>query len=306
VAGAASLEGIYGSPSPELVPGFVKPVRLSPLVPGAAAIDEAPGGAFARLVVAAPPGSLERRFVLAHALRALAPGGELTALAPKAKGGARLRAELEAFGCTVQESARRHHRICVSPRPETTVGLEDAIEAGGPRWLPDLEVWSQPGVFSWDRLDPGTALLIASEPHLAGRGADLGCGIGVLARAALAREAITELFLVDIDRRAVAAAERNLADRRAIFLHADVRRLPPVIAGLDFVIMNPPFHRDGGKDLGLGLAFIAAAAGVLKPGGLCRLVANQALPYEAALREHFSVVTPLGQSGGYKLCEARR
>jgi 16S rRNA (guanine1207-N2)-methyltransferase len=130
--------------------------------------------------------------------------------------------------------------------------------------------------------------------------------VGVLARAVLACPAVTSLALIDRDARAVAAAKRNIDDRRAFFLHRDVRHPDPALKDLDFVIMNPPFHQSGARDSGLGQAFIRAAASSLRPGGVCRLVANQTLPYEAALREAFAAVTPLGAGDGYKLYEARR
>jgi 16S rRNA (guanine1207-N2)-methyltransferase len=281
-------------------------MQLSPLVRGAAVLEAAAEGAFARLVIAAPPGTLERRFVLAHALRSLEAGGELVALAPKDKGGARLRKELATFGCEVAETARRHHRICVTRRPQAPADLAAAIVEGGPQIAPRLGLWSQPGVFSWDRLDPGSALLLQSAPTFAGSGADLGCGVGVLARAALASPEVTALTLVDIDRRAVDAARRNIDDPRASFLHADVREDLPGLAGLDFVIMNPPFHDGGAEDRALGQVFIRRAAAMLRKGGVCRLVANIALPYEAPLAQAFSAVTPLGKAHGYKLFEARK
>jgi 16S rRNA (guanine1207-N2)-methyltransferase len=70
--------------------------------------------------------------------------------------------------------------------------------------------------------------------------------------------------------------------------------------------MNPPFHDAGHEDRGLGLTFIAAAARLLRKGGVCRLVANIALPYEAALIAHFAKITPLSHTGGYKVYEARK
>jgi 16S rRNA (guanine1207-N2)-methyltransferase len=249
---------------------------------------------------------LERRFVLAHALRTLAPGGVLTALAPRNQGGARLRRELEAFGCGVSETARRHHRICATARPEAPVGLEAAIAAGGPQLAPDLGLWSQPGVFSWNRVDAGTALLASRVGDLAGRGADLGCGVGVLARFVLASPAVETLALIDLDARAVAAARRNLDDPRARFLQADARALPPELTGLDFVVTNPPFHDGGREDADLGRAFIGAAAAILRPGGVCRLVANIALAYERTLAASFKSVKLLEQGRGYKIYEARR
>src|SRR5664280_1253606 len=113
-----------------------------------------------------PPGTLERRYALALALRAVAPGGFFTALAPNDRGGTRLRKELQAFGCSVNEAARRHHRIVVCLTPVPLTGVDEALVGGGPRLLADLGLWSQPGVFSWDRIDPGTALLMDHLPVL--------------------------------------------------------------------------------------------------------------------------------------------
>jgi 16S rRNA (guanine1207-N2)-methyltransferase len=70
--------------------------------------------------------------------------------------------------------------------------------------------------------------------------------------------------------------------------------------------MNPPFHEGGTEDRDLGVAFVRAAAGMLRKGGGCWLVANRHLPYEAALAEAFSTVTVRGDAGGYKVIEARK
>ena len=249
---------------------------------------------------------MERDFVLAHALRALRPGAPITAFAPKDKGGARLKKALEGFGCTVVEDARRHHRFCSAARPALPSGLEEALRSGAPRIVPDLGLWSQPGVFSWDRPDPGSLRLLEVLPALTGRGADLGCGIGLLGRAVLASPKVTELVCADIDRRAVACAEHNLDDPRVKVIWADVRRPLDDVADLDFVVMNPPFHDGGSEDRALGVAFIEAAARMLARRGVCWLVANRHLPYEAALAGAFASVSLKGEGGGYKIFEARK
>jgi 16S rRNA (guanine1207-N2)-methyltransferase len=300
------VEAVYGFAPPELAAPSPGAPQLSPLAPGAEAIEDLADGALSRLVVLAPPGTLERRYVLAQALRALAADGVLVALAPKTRGGARLAGELAAFGCEVREDARRHHRISRTRRPAHPVGLLEAIVAGAPRMSPSLRLWTQPGVFSWDRPDPGTSLLLGHLAGLAGRGADLGCGVGVLALRALESPAVSLLTCIDIDRRAVDAARRNIADGRARFLHADLRGPVPGLEGLDFVVMNPPFHESGQEDRGLGLAFISAAAALLRPRGICRMVANVALPYEGRLKTAFADARLLARSGGYKVYEATR
>jgi 16S rRNA (guanine1207-N2)-methyltransferase len=302
----AALNGVYGQPSADLVARRTGAVQLSPLVPLSSRFEDVAGGTFGAVDMLAPAGVLERRFVLAHALRVLAPNGVLTVLAPKDKGGARLAKELASFGCVVDETSRRHHRICRVVRPEKPTGLDEAIAAGSPQIPTALGLWSQPGIFSWDRPDLGSLALIRNLPPLAGAGADFGCGVGLLAHAVLKNAAVTALALIDIDRRAVEAARRNIDDPRATFLWSDIRHGAEALQNLDFVVMNPPFHDGGVEDRALGEAFIVRAAASLKAGGVCWLVANRHLPYEAALRAHFARARQIEQGDGYKIYEAVR
>ena len=292
---------VYGAPPEDLVEVPSGAVQTSPLVPGAGTLEGLKDQSLDAFVVAAPPATLERRYVLAQALRALKPGGELIALAPKDRGGRRLKAELESFGCEVEDEGRRHARICRTTRPMDPENLDMAIAEGALREVAP-GVWTQPGVFSWDRLDPGTERLLEHLDGLSGVGADLGCGLGVLSRRALRSPDIKAITLVDIDRRAVEAARRNINDPRASFVHGDVRSVP--LEGLNFVIMNPPFHAGGLEDRGLGQTFIRRAAAALRRGGRLFMVANIDLPYEALLDELFARVTPLEKGGGFKLFEA--
>lgn len=295
---------LYGRPPPALFPDPEGAVQASPMEPGGIDLAEPPGCMFASALILAPPGRLERDWVLARALQLLPPGGRLLALAPNDRGGPRIAPTLRSYGCAVTDEPRRRHRICSTVRPLGPTGLDEALVAGGPRFDLQLRLWTQPGVFSWDRRDPGTALLLETLPPLEGRGADFGCGLGVLALHVLKSPGVDSIELWDIDRRAVKCAQRNVADPRVSFHHGDLRRPDGPGGDLDFVVMNPAFHEGGREDRALGTAFIAAAARRLRRGGACWLTANRHLPYEAPLALAFSEVRLRAEGAGFKVYEA--
>jgi 16S rRNA (guanine1207-N2)-methyltransferase len=297
---------VYGFPSFDIVDVPGGAVQVSPLVANSSDLADFAEGSLDEIVIQAPAGVAERRYVLAQALRALKVEGRLTALAPKDRGGLRMNKELTAFGCTIGESAKRHQRICVTLKPATLSGVDAAIADGAPRRLDGDGLWTQPGVFSWDRLDPGSALLLKSLPPLSGVGVDLGAGIGILAHAVLTSPKVTKLTLIDLDRRAVEAAKRNVNDPRVEVVWADARGGADLATGLDFVVTNPPFHEAGAEDKGLGQAFIKSAAAMLRKGGVLWIVANRYLPYEAVLNESFKNVRPVADATGFKVYEARK
>jgi 16S rRNA (guanine1207-N2)-methyltransferase len=296
---------VYGAPPQDLVGALAGLTQYSPLVPGSKALEDAAPQSLDGLIMLAPPGTLERRYAIALALRALKPDSALLVLAPKDKGGSRLAGDLETLGCHFQESSKRHHRLCVTQSSGDPQAIAHAISEGAPRFDENLGLWTQPGVFSWNRLDPGSALLLDHLPALSGKGADLGCGIGILAHAALASGLVTSLTLIELDARATACARRNVNEKRAHFMQADLRKLnAPALKGLDFIVMNPPFHDGGAEDRSLGQIFIKTAAGLLRKGGHLYCVANRHLPYEAALKEHFRRVDVLAERDGFKIFAA--
>lgn len=300
-----SIHLIYGTVPHGLAQVPQGAVQVSPLFPGSQALEDLADHVAESAVVLAPPGTVERAYVLAQILRVVKFGGELTVLAPKDQGGARLLKALQGFGCDGHEASKAHHRIVYVTRPSALIGIDAAIAQGGLQDLTGQGLWSQPGVFSWDRLDPGTALLLKTLPPLSGQGLDLGCGIGLLANAVLASPKVTHLTLIDIDGRATKAAARNVTDPRANLVWTDAREIPAT-ADQDFVVMNPPFHLSGSEDRRLGQAFIQAASRALRKGGTCWLVANRHLPYEEPLSTLFSKIEVRAQAQGYKVFEAKK
>jgi 16S rRNA (guanine1207-N2)-methyltransferase len=82
--------------------------------------------------------------------------------------------------------------------------------------LPDthLALATDSGVFSPDRLDPGTRLLMETAPPPPAEGdlLDLGSGYGPLALVLARRAPAARVWAVDVNRRALELCERNAAD----------------------------------------------------------------------------------------------
>ncbi len=298
---------VYGTLLNGLLDLPAKGSQCSPRVPGVHVLSDFLPETCDGLVVHVPAGTVERRCVLALALKALRRGAPLTAFAANKKGGTRIAKELAAFGCEVDASHRRHHQIVDTVRCGELVGLDAAIAAGAPRFCDQLGLWTQPGLFSWDRIDPGSQMLLDHLPALAGRGADVGCGTGLLAHAVLEGPHCRHVTLIDIDRRALDVAARNVPDdARVTTLWADVRKAGALPRELDFIVMNPPFHDGGNEDKALGRTFIQAAAGMLRRDGQLWLTANRHLPYEDVLQDAFASFELLAQARGYKVYVATK
>ncbi|MGK9169041.1 methyltransferase [Inquilinus limosus] len=269
------------------------------------------------LVLVLPPRQREAaRALLARALDQAEPGGTVVASLANTDGARSVEEDLARLAGPVESRSKNRCRVFWA-QPSDDTG-DPALRAewaalDAPRPVAGGRFLSRPGLFAWDRIDPGSALLAAHLPSdLKGRGADLGAGFGFLAAEVLERcPEVTALDLYEAEAKALELARRNLepyAGRAELdFLWHDVA------AGLmpgrryHFIVTNPPFHEGGRADRhDLGRAFIAAAAAALRPKGRLWLVANRHLPYEAALEQAFTMVRRVADDGAYKVIEAAK
>jgi len=176
----------------------------------------------------------------------------------------------------------------------------------------DCEIDSRPGVFSGERLDIGTRLLLeqmAGMPDCE-QVVDLGCGNGVIGLAALRQNARAKVSFIDESCMAVASARANverLYPERASscrFLLAD-GLLDYAAEKPELVLCNPPFHQQHAVDDFVGRRLIRQTAAALLPGGELWLVANRHLPYEAGLRRRFGAVERLAENRKFIVWRAR-
>ena len=274
-------------------------------------VSVAEEGVYDIVFVSLPKQREEALYAIAQAYEALKEGAWLVVAAANDAGGRRLKDDLAHIFPDFREEFKNKCRV-VWLKKRRDVILPPAWTQQGSMFIhSDTGYWTQAGLFSWDRVDPGTALLMAvMENNLTGCVVDAGCGAGVLGDHILKEcPGITELICIDADSRAVEACRRNITGRHSgratRFLWEDFSGPMPGLQA-DHVIMNPPFHTGSEENVDLGRAFICNAAGILRPGGGLRLVANAHLRYEDILREAFSSVVEIVRKNGFKVIHAVR
>lgn len=249
---------------------------------------------------------------LARAWAAVTPGGLIVCAGRVDTGAASVARHLEEAAGAAEMIAKYHCKVFWIERTATTPTVFDEwASAGALHRVAETGYFSQPGLYSWDKIDRGSALLAEHLPaDLGRRVADLGAGWGYLSAELLRRcPGVTALELFEAEGLALAAARRNLGEIGGAVTPAyhwhDVR------AGIgsklfDTIVMNPPFHEGKEVDASLGQRFIAAAAEGLVLGGRLFMVANRQLPYEHALKLAFRRFKVIAETGLYKVIEAIR
>ncbi|MEI6984952.1 MAG: class I SAM-dependent methyltransferase [Rhodospirillaceae bacterium] len=242
---------------------------------------------------------------------ALRPGGILVCAGANNIGADSVERALASVVGAVGSKSKYHCRVFWAERtadiPPTLAGW---VETGRLQLVPETGCQSRPGLYNWNKVDDGSALLLEHLPNdLSGRVADLGAGWGYLSLRLLERtNRIAKLDLFEAEWLALEAARANLdrfRDSVEIGFHwHDVAAGIPSRA-FDAIIMNPPFHSGKAADLNLGRSFINAAAQGLVPGGRLILVANRNLPYESLIEANFRSFRTLVETGSYKVILAK-
>jgi 16S rRNA (guanine1207-N2)-methyltransferase len=294
---------------PEAVNHF-RPEALALERAGFEILSEAPeSGTYDAVLYLSPRQHEEALSNMAEGLAALKPGGLFVCAAANDAGGKRLAADLKSFDCTPAEESKNRARVVWAYRPPdlNEKAIETARQAGAPARQPATGLIAQPGLFSYDRIDPGSALLADTIPDasLKGDGADFGCGYGFLSLHIRDRQPdVRILHMIDADARALACCRENIGESptNRVWRWADITDEDEILPErLDFIVMNPPFHERERANPAIGRRFISRAAQALRPGGVLWMVANSFLPYEDELRRGFRQVEPVRQEKGFRI-----
>jgi len=256
------------------------------------------------IVLVLPGKSRDETLIWFAAARdALEPGGKLVVAMPNTAGAGRFEKQLATATGNIISLQKHKCRAFYATEDgtwnEATFNEWRALAA--PLMISGFTV--QAGIFSSDRIDPGSQFLAEHLPvDLHGNVADLGAGWGFLSAAVLLRcPKIQRLDVFEADARALECARKNLTDYgREIHFHwHDVTSGLP--GSYDAIIMNPPFHTGQTTDVDLGRSFIRSAAAALHRGGQMLLVANRQLPYEGVLDTSGLAWRKIAEDKMYKL-----
>ena len=174
--------------------------------------------------------------------------------------------------------------------------------------LPDtsFELRTDRGVFSYGRLDAGTAILLRRAPAPPPQGdlLDLGCGAGPIALTMARRAPAATIWAIDVNERARALCAANAA---ANGIANVVVRAPDEVADdvrFEAIWSNPPIRI--GKDALHEL--LTTWLGRLTVNGRALLVVQKNLGSDSLQRwliEHGRPTTRLASARGYRLLDVR-
>lgn len=168
---------------------------------------------------------------------------------------------------------------------------------------------SKPGLFGWNKVDRGSAFLIANLAEMLGRSLplqgsilDLGCGFGYLSLNACATSA--KLTCTDNNAAALIACRANLQARgytQAQVVASDAG--DTLTDQFETILCNPPFHAGFGVEGDLTDRFLQQTRRLLAPQGTACFVVNQHIPLERKARGLFAQIHCHADNGHFKLIQ---
>ncbi|MNC27169.1 Ribosomal RNA small subunit methyltransferase C [compost metagenome] len=169
----------------------------------------------------------------------------------------------------------------------------------------ELSICALPGVFSQNRLDIGTAVLL---PYLkqvtSGKIADFGCGAGVISAYLSKLNPKNRIFALDVDAFALASTQMTFEKNNLPLEQLEIKAVTGIEDAplfLHAIVSNPPFHQGIQTDYNASETLCKTARRHLKSGGELWIVANRFLNYPLLIEQSFSQCTTKADQQGFKV-----
>ena len=167
---------------------------------------------------------------------------------------------------------------------------------------------SKPGVFGWNKVDRGSALLadyvnnLLAKKKSLGPVLDLGCGYGYLLLAT-SKLPFSKRHGTDNNAAAVDAAKASFA-RAELNVEVTLDDCAAQLqGGYDWILCNPPFHQGFATSSALAEKFLSQIKTLLSPQGKALVVVNQFIPVERIAQGKFKQVETVLNEHGFKVLQ---
>jgi 16S rRNA (guanine1207-N2)-methyltransferase len=170
----------------------------------------------------------------------------------------------------------------------------------------ELTIASLPGVFSQQKLDVGTALLLSNLPDkIVGKVLDFGCGAGVISCFIGKKFNDANLSLLDVSALALTSAQESLFLNGLSGNVFPSNSLADVNEHYHHVVSNPPFHQGVKTHYQASEDFLAGINKKLNKQGNVTIVANSFLRYQPIMEAHIGNTRVITKEKGFTIYQAQ-
>ena len=213
---------------------------------------------YSHIVIYLPKAKTRLQYVLDYAMSALTSDGQIWFVGENKGGIKSLSKNLKDDFNSIEKMAMGKHSAIVcaqGPQRQTTFNLNNYFVDHTNEHA--LTLRSLPGVFSQEKLDKGTQVLLKYLPRkIKGRILDFGCGTGTIASFISQNREYEEIEMIDDDFLAVKSAQTNIEANQIEFTEAFASDGFSNIEGrYNWIVSNPPFHQGIKTDYNVTEAF---------------------------------------------------
>lgn len=263
---------------------------------------------FDQAVIFVPKSKELLNYILHNVASRLVQGASIFLVGEKKAGVERAAKQLQPYGQAVKLDSARHCQMW-QVSLETTVKAKPLADWAQQYTVAtpngNLTICSLPGVFSQNRLDIGTAVLL---PYLsqvtAGKIADFGCGAGVISAYLSKLNPKNRIFALDVDAFALASTQMTFEKNNLPLEQLEVKAVTGIEDAplfLHAIVSNPPFHQGIQTDYNASENLCKTSRRHLKSGGELWIVANRFLNYPLLIEQSFKHCTTKADQQGFKV-----
>lgn len=271
-----------------------------------------PEGDFDQAIIFVPKSKELLNYILHNVVSRLSLGASIFLVGEKKAGVERAAKQLQPYGQALKLDSARHCQMW-QVTINTTVTAKALADWAQQYTVAtpngDLTICALPGVFSQNRLDVGTAVLLPFLSQVtSGKIADFGCGAGVISAYLAKLNPKNRIFAMDVDAFALASTrmtfEKNDLAPEQLEITA-VTGIEDAPLFLHAIVSNPPFHQGIQTDYNASESLCKTSRRHLKSGGELWIVANRFLNYPLLIEQNFGQCTTKADQQGFKVLFAK-